>query len=71
MPTFTINEVQSQLPQLRPGEELVITRGNKPIARLTAEAPTRKPRQAGNCQGMLVIVADDDEHLDDFAVYTE
>ena len=25
--------------------------------------------RAGNCQGMLVIVADDDEHLDDFAAY--
>ena len=75
MPTLTINEVQAQLPQLidqlRPGEELVITRGDKPIARLTSEAPTRKPRQAGNCQGMLAIVADDDEHLDDFAEYME
>ncbi len=73
MPTLTIDEVQSRLPQiidaLAPGEELVITRGNKPIARLTGELPIRKSRRAGNCQGMLVIMSDDDEHLKDFAEY--
>ncbi len=73
MPTLTVAEAQSQLPQLidqlQPGETLVITRGDKPVARLTAEAAPRKPRRAGNCQGLLVIVADDDEHLKDFAEY--
>ena len=38
MPTLTIDEVQSQLPQLieqlRPDEELVITRGDRAVARL-------------------------------------
>ena len=73
MPTIIVAEAQSQLPQLidqlRPGEVVVITRGDKPVARLTAEAAPRKPRRAGNCKGMLVIVADDDEHLNDFAEY--
>lgn len=73
MPTITVSEAQSQLPQLidqlRPGEAIVITRGDKPVARLTAEAAPRKPRRAGNCKGMVAIVADDDDHLNDFAEY--
>ena len=28
-------------------------------------------RKAGNCRGMITIVADDDEHLKDFAEYME
>jgi antitoxin (DNA-binding transcriptional repressor) of toxin-antitoxin stability system len=67
--TVTIKEAQAKLPELidhlAAGEELVITRDQQPIARLlVTEKPKRKPRQAGNCQGLLVIVADD-EHLQD------
>lgn len=74
MPTVTIEEAQAHLPawieRLQPGEALVITRDDKPVARLLAEeSPKRKPRQPGNCKGMLTIVADDDEHLKDFAEY--
>lgn len=70
MVTVTIKEAQAKLPELidhlAAGEELVITRDQQPIARLlVTEKPKRKPRQAGNCQGLLVIVADDDEHLQD------
>jgi antitoxin (DNA-binding transcriptional repressor) of toxin-antitoxin stability system len=69
-----LEEAQARLPQLirqlQPGEPLVITRDQKPVARLLAEEPPkRKPRQPGNCKGMLTIVADDDEHLKDFAEY--
>jgi prevent-host-death family protein len=76
MPTVTVEEAQAHLPELidrlQPGEALVITRNEKPVARLIGEAPPkRKPRKAGNCKGMLVIVADDDEHLKDFAEYLE
>jgi prevent-host-death family protein len=71
--TVTLADAQSQLPQLierlRPGEAVEITSDNKPMARLTAAAPPRKPRKAGNCKGLLTIVADDDEHLKDFAEY--
>jgi hypothetical protein len=38
---------------------------------LAEEKPTRMPRKAGNCKGMLTIVADDDEHLKDFAEHME
>lgn len=44
MHTATMEEVQSHLPELldklTPGDEVVITRGGRPVARLTSEAPT-------------------------------
>jgi antitoxin (DNA-binding transcriptional repressor) of toxin-antitoxin stability system len=70
-------EAQGQLLEiihgLRPGEEVVVTEGGTPVAQVKkAEAPAkRSPRKAGNCQGMLVIVSDDDDHLKDFAEYME
>jgi antitoxin (DNA-binding transcriptional repressor) of toxin-antitoxin stability system len=72
MTTVTIEQAQTHLAklieQLQPGEVVVITRNERPVARLTAEQPpARQPRQPGNCKGMLTIVADDDEHLKDFA----
>lgn len=74
MTTVMLEEAQAKLPELidhlTAGEELVITRNQQPIARLLAkEKPKRKPRKAGNCKGMLTIVADDDEHLKDFEEY--
>jgi antitoxin (DNA-binding transcriptional repressor) of toxin-antitoxin stability system len=72
---LTIDELQLRLPQiidgLSPGEELVITQGDRRVARLVGEAPIRKPRKAGNCKGMIVILSDDDDHLKDFAEYME
>ena len=68
MTAVTLEEAQARLPELierlAVGEELVITRNQQPIARLTAEEkPQRKPRKAGNCKGMLTILAGDDEDL--------
>ncbi len=72
--TVTLEEAQARLPELierlGPGESVVITQNETAVARLTAEGPPRrKPRQPGNCKGMLTIVADDEEHLKDFAEY--
>ncbi len=74
MTTVTVEEAQARLPELiehlAVGEEVVITRNQQPVARLRAEEqPKRKPRKAGNCKGMLTIVADDEEHLKDFEEY--
>ena len=76
MPTVTIEEAQARLPelisQLQPGELLHITMNDRPVARLLVEEkPKRRPRKAGNCAGMAVIVSDDNEHLKDFAEYIE
>ncbi len=72
MHTATMEEVQSHLPELldklTPGEDVVITRDGKPVARLTPEVPPT-PRTPGRGKGKLVIHSDDDDHLTDFAEY--
>ena len=73
MPTVTVEEAQTRLPDLihslAPGEEVVITENNQPIAKLVA-SPADKPRPLpGRCKGMLTILAEDDEHLQDFKEY--
>ncbi len=48
---------------LWPGEELIITRGERLVG-----TPTEVPRPLpGRGQGMLTIVLEDDNHLKDFA----
>jgi prevent-host-death family protein len=76
MTIVSIEEAQAKLPELiehlAGGEEVVITQNQRPVARLLAEEKTkRKPRKAGNCKGMLTIVADDEQHLKDFREYME
>jgi prevent-host-death family protein len=76
MATVTIQEAQTTLPdlihRLAPGQEVVITENNKPVAKLITE-PTR-PKSGlrpppGLGKGFITILADDDEHLNDFAEY--
>jgi len=73
MAMVTIQEAQAILPELihrlMPGEELVITENNRPVAKLVASL-AEKPRPIpGRCRGMLTILAEDDEHLGDFKEY--
>ena len=72
--TVTIEEAQAHLPELidklTPGEEVVIIRNEQPIARLVCEPPhVRKPRQPGSAKGKLIILTEDEEHLEDFKEY--
>ena len=74
MAMVTLEEAQAKLPdlihKLMPGDEVVITENDQPVAKLVSEAPKkRSARKAGNCIGMIRIVADDDEHLTDFEEY--
>ena len=74
MTTVSIQEAEGHLSklihQLKPGDEVVITENNQPVARLIAQAsPTRKPRQRESAKGKLVIHAEDNEHLEDFTEY--
>ncbi len=76
MSTITIEEAQAKLPEiidkLAPGEELIITRNDQPIAKLVGQwRPARKPRQPGSAKGKLIILAEDDEHLEDFKEYMQ
>jgi prevent-host-death family protein len=76
MPMVTIQEAQAKLPdlihKLVPGEDVVITENNLPVAKLVSEPPKVKAglRPApGLGKGCITIVSDDDEHLKDFAEY--
>ena len=77
MSTITIQEAQTRLSELihrlTPGEEVIITENDRPIARLTLTAPPeRKPRQPGTLKGTVLYMAPDfDEPLDDFKAYME
>ena len=58
-----------QWEHLSPGEEIVLTRNNHPVARLVGE-PSEKPHPVpGRGKGMLTILSEDDDHLKDFAEY--
>jgi antitoxin (DNA-binding transcriptional repressor) of toxin-antitoxin stability system len=72
---ITVEEAQAHLKELisklAPGEEIVITDDNSPVAKLVGQpspkSPLRPPPGLG--KGMITIVADDDDHLKDFAEY--
>lgn len=76
MSTVTIEVAQTQLStlieQLHPGEEIIITRDQKPIARLisAAESAQESPRKLGTLKGTVRSMAPDfDAPLDDFKEY--
>jgi len=74
MNAITLQEAQSKLPDvihnLTPGEEVVITENDQPVAKLVREKPAVRQRAGpGLGKGMLTIVADDDEHLEHFKEY--
>jgi prevent-host-death family protein len=76
MSSMTIEEAQAKLSevidQLAPGEEVIITRNEQPVAKLVGQQrPIRKPRRPGSAKGKLVILAEDDTHLKDFKDYME
>jgi antitoxin (DNA-binding transcriptional repressor) of toxin-antitoxin stability system len=61
--TITIEEAQDHLAELIagliPGEEIVITQNDQPVAELRALI-TKKPQpRFGSCQGKLIILAED------------
>ncbi len=73
MTVLSLEEAQARLPdlihRLMPGEEVVITEDNLPVAKLvfpSAEDPRPIP---GRGKGNLTILAEDDEHLEDFREY--
>jgi prevent-host-death family protein len=77
MSTVTVEEAQTKLSELieglTPGEEIVITRNDRPVARLVGEPPpARRPRQPGSARDKILYMAEDfDAPLDDFKEYME
>jgi prevent-host-death family protein len=76
--TVSIEQAQANLGELvrrlRPGEEVVITESERPVAKLSAVMPAqqRSPRQPGTLRGTVLYMAPDfDAPLDDFKEYME
>ncbi len=75
MTTLPISQIGAQLPtlltKLGPGDEIVLVDGDKAVARVTSVEEPASPhkRQLGSAKGILKIIAEDDEHLEDFAEY--
>jgi antitoxin (DNA-binding transcriptional repressor) of toxin-antitoxin stability system len=76
MASVTIQEAQARLPdlihELKPGDELLIIENDQPVARIVSERPESKPLlrpPPGLGKGVITILSDDDEHLQDFAEY--
>ncbi len=72
-----VEEAQARLKeligQLAPGEEVVLTENQQPVAKLIGERPPRTPRPApGLGKGsILYMAADFDEPLEEFKEYVE
>ena len=71
MSTITLQEAQTRLSEiihrLTPGEEVVITENNQPVARLLPSEQQEKPRQLGTLKGTVLYMAPDfDAPLEDF-----
>lgn len=69
MTTVNIHEAKTQFSKLiarvQQGEEVVISKAGKPVARLVPEAGTRQPRKPGSARGQLHVHADFDTPLPD------
>ena len=67
MKTFNIHAAKTHLSRLIEqavaGEEIVIAKAGKPVARLVPFEPRREPRQPGLMKGQIWIAEDFDEPL--------
>ncbi|MCO6455415.1 MAG: type II toxin-antitoxin system prevent-host-death family antitoxin [Pirellulaceae bacterium] len=76
MTTVPINEAQVRLVELihklNPGEEVIITENNLPVARLVSTVQPAARRQLGTMRGtVLYMAADFDGPLEDFKEYMQ
>ncbi len=55
--------------QLSQGEEIVIARGNKPVAKLVLLDEIHAQRKIGSARGLITMDSSFDEPLEDFADY--
>jgi len=73
MKAVGIHEAKTQFSKLvaraEAGEEVVIRRGGKPVAKLTRYGAPTSPRKPGALRGKIRIADDFDEPLDDFREY--
>lgn len=76
MATVSIQEAQATLAdlihRLNPGEQVVITEIELPVAKLLVSGPeVQWPCKAGSAKGKIWMAPDFDEPLEDFVEYME
>lgn len=76
MATVSIKEAQANLTelihQLSPGEELIVTEDNQPVARIISSRVPSGERKLGTMPGTVLYMAPDfDAPLDDFREYMQ
>jgi len=74
MNAVSIDEAKAKLSelihQLKPGDEIIITEKNQPVARLVPAEATRAQRKLGSLRGTVNHMAPDfDAPLDEFKEY--
>ena len=71
---ISIEEAQAKLleliSKLQPGDEIVITQNDQPVAEVRPISKANKP-VLGRGKGLLLQEVDDQEHLDDFREYMQ
>ncbi len=76
MSTISIQEAQARLAdlihRLTPGDEVVITENNQPVAKLAHTGSQKQwPCKAGSAKGKIHMAPDFDEPLEEFKEYME
>jgi prevent-host-death family protein len=75
MATVTLEEAKNTLSELiqrlKPGEEVVITEHDQPVARLVSTIPAsaKKPPQFGTLRGTVLSLEQFDDPVEDFQEY--
>ncbi len=73
MPQFNIHVAKAHLSELIQkailGEEVIIARDNKPIAKLVALNPPKRQRTLGFAKDLITIAPDFNDPLNDFEDY--
>ena len=76
MDAVSIHEAKTHFSKLvaraEAGEEIIVRRGSKPVAKIVAyEEPPKPPRVAGRLKGRIWIAPDFDEIPEEFKDYIE
>jgi len=73
MQNIDINQAKKSLPELIEktisGNEIIITKGGQPIAKIVGISKQKKQRQFGTAKGLIKISDDFDKPLEDFQGY--
>jgi antitoxin (DNA-binding transcriptional repressor) of toxin-antitoxin stability system len=77
--TMAVEDIKVTLPELldtlTPGDEVILTRNQQPVAKLVSDVPKPAPKQRpgpGLCKGMITYMAPDfDAPLEEMKEYME